>query len=420
MASVGSEMRHVAVLFLLFWTARANHYGKRSIAGQLSEQVPDDAPVPITSSVSTLSEYFTIEFNGDVCPPEVAAVFNVRKITVVAHHVLILVKTAESKTEVLRQLRLAGILTYKVEYSVQHSFAVTWDLDRIDQPILPLDNSYTSVGTAPGTHLYIVDTGIRSTHEQFSGRVIREFSVADEPLDYCDNHGSWVAALAAGTTTGTATSAIIHDLKVSRQSLDCSFYTSDGIDALAWLLANGTLPGVINLSWQGPGNSIIDALIDDLFTAGFVVVTAAGNAGSSLAACTNSPARAGSALTVGATTSGDYRSAWSNYGSCVDIYAPGSSVIGAGIDNDYGLTSLSGTSGSSPIVAGIAAVYYAKFGYTTATEVTNKLRDTAVYGVIKNLPVNSGNRFVNINSVIPPPPSPPPHHVNFASSLAVF
>jgi subtilisin family serine protease len=412
-------MRRVIFLLLFAWAAKANHYGKRSIAGQMGEGVPVDSGMAGTVTTSTQSEYYSIAFTAPACPPGIETVENVRKISVVPPFVIILVKTSASKTEVLRKLRIAGIVNYKVEYSVQHSFTVSWDLDRIDQPVLPLNGHYTSVGTAPGSHLYIVDTGVRATHDQFTGRVVRDFNVIGEPDTECDTHGSWVAGLAAGLNTGTATSATIHDLKVARSELNCAFYTSDGIDALLWILENGTLPGVINLSWQGPGNVIIDTLVDTLYAAGFVVVTAAGNAGSSLAACINSPARAGSALSVGATNPSDYLTTWSNYGSCVDIYAPGSNVIGAGITNDYGLVTLSGTSGSSPIVAGIAAVYYSKFGYTTAEQVTNKIRDTAIYGVIHGLAINSGNRFVNINSVIPPPPSPPAH-VNAASVLSLF
>jgi len=256
--------------------------------------------------------------------------------------------------------------------------------------------------------MYIIDTGIRDTHDEFVGRTTRVFTVAGEPEALCNGHGSWVAGLAAGLTAGLASSASIYDLKVARQSLSCSFYTSDGVDALAWVLENGTLPGVINLSWQGPGSVILDDLIEDLYALGFVVVAAAGNAGSSTASCTNSPARAAFALSVGATKINDHLPTWSNYGVCVDIYAPGDDVVGATNANDFGLVALSGTSGAAPIVAGIAAVYYAHFSYSTAEQVTNTIRNTAVYGIIPSLPLNSGNRFANIHATIPPPPPPPP------------
>jgi len=419
-------MKLRALFFLTYLClALGNIFGdgrKRSIADQING---DAGNVPIENNLveTVSSEYFLISFLLDGViqfPSSIATIENVKKISVVNNRTVILVKTLESKAKVLLQLRANGIMKYTVEHSVQQSFSISWGLDRIDQPILPLNNQYNSIGTAPGVHLYIIDTGIRATHNQFTGRVVRDFSVAGESEQYCNNHGSWVTGIAAGQTMGPATSAIIHDLKVSREALACAFYTSDGIDALLWVLENGTLPGVINLSWQGSGNIVIDEILEDLFNLGYVIVSAAGNAGSSTAACVNSPARSTSSLTVGATQINDYVPSWSNYGVCVDIFAPGVNVIGANIDNDYSAISQSGTSGSTPLVAGIAAVYYSKYGFTSATEVINMIRNTAVYGVIPNLEITPGNRLLNIAAMIPPSPPPVEPPISKASIKWVF
>lgn len=407
-------MKLRALFFLtnicLIWGNVFNEGRKRSIADQLSG-VGNDLPVEVNVLEPPASEYYMVTFvlDGTVeLPSSLYDIENVKKISIVNNRTVVLVKTESSKAEVLRQLRVNGIMNYKVDFSVQQAYSVTWDLDRIDQPTLPLNNQYHSIGTAPGVHVYIIDTGIRDTHAQFTNRVVREFVVNGESEQFCNNHGTWVAGLAAGVSTGPASSAVIHDLKVSRSDLACAFYTSDGIDALLWVLSNGTLPGVINLSWQGPGNVIIDDILDDLYNMGFVIVSAAGNAGSTSAPCENSPARSGSSLTVGATQINDFLPSWSNYGLCVDIFAPGVNVVGASSENDYALISQSGTSGSTPLVAGVAAVYYSKYGLTSALQVTNMIKNTAIYGVIQNLPLTAGNRFLNVAAMIPPTP-PPPH-----------
>lgn len=388
---------------------------RRSIAANLV------APDPLVDAGGAVpaSDYYIVSFLAAEYPrAEIEAVDGVRKIVETKRRTMILVKTAEAKSTVASLLRGAGILSYKIELSVEQTLGVVWDLDRLDQPVLPLDNSYTSLGTAPGVSVYIVDSGMRVTHAEFTGRATRIFSVAGEPVGPCGGHANWVAALAAGATVGVARSATIVDLKVGRQSLNCSFYTMDGVDALGEILSGGTLPGVINLSWQGPGNSILDDLIADLFDAGFVVVAAAGNAGSSTAACDNSPARSTSALSVGATNIVDNKATFSNFGSCVDIYAPGVNVVGASADDDFSLVSLSGTSGSTPLVAGVAAVYYGYFGFVTPQQVTEKIRQTAVYGVIDNLPANSGNRLLNFHDALPE--HEPPHGVGRACGLRVW
>lgn len=400
-----------AVAYGSIWSAEK----RRSIAAGLA--APDSHVNPENNAPA--SDYYIVSFlNAEYPRVEIEAIAGVRKIVETGRRTLILVKTTEDKNAVAGLLRAAGVMNYKIEFSVEQALGVVWDLDRLDQPVLPLDNSYTSLGTAPGVTVYIVDGGMRVTHAEFTGRATRIFSVAGESVSACGGHANWVAALATGATVGVAKSATILDLKVGRQSLNCSFYTMDAVEALDTILSNASLPGVINLSWQGPGNSIVDDLIGDLFDAGFVVVAAAGNAGSSTAACDNSPARSTSALSVGATNIMDNKASFSNFGSCVDIYAPGVGVVGASAGDDFSLVSLSGTSGSTPLVTGVAAVYYAYFGFVSPTQVTEKIRQTAVYGVINDLPMNSGNRLLNFHDALPD--HAPTHGAGSASGLRVW
>lgn len=325
------------------------------------------------------------------------------------HLTILLIRTVEYRDRCLFFLRNAEIFDYSVEQSLQHEFAtVPWSKDRIDQAALPLDQRYYSVGEGAGVDLYIVDSGINFYHEEFSGRVIRAWRISGESESPCGSHGSWVASIAGGASVGVASLANIYDVRVARDSLNCAFFTSDAINALAWIASNAavsswgniTRPGVINLSWIGPGNSIIDYLVEVLFDMGFVVVGAAGNSASNVEPCAYSPARAGKIICVGATTRTDHVATFSNYGSCVDIFAPGKDIMGAVHNLPNGFIVQDGTSASAPIVAGIAAVLYAREDFDSALQVTEMLRYIAAYGVIQDLDLQSPNRLANFYPLV--------------------
>lgn len=230
----------------------------------------------------------------------------------------------------------------------------SWGLDRIDAVDVPLDNRYSYFSAGSGVRVYVIDTGIRADHVDLAGRVASGWNAIadDQGTNDCNGHGTHVAGTVAGTSYGVAKSATVIPVRV----LDCtgSGFTSSVIAGVNWVIANHPGgPAVINMSLGGPANSTLDSAVADAAAAGITVVAAAGN--SNTDACSTSPARAPQALTIGATTSTDARASYSNYGSCVDLFAPGSSITSAWSTSSTATRTISGTSMAAPHVAGMAA-----------------------------------------------------------------
>jgi subtilisin family serine protease len=268
----------------------------------------------------------------------------------------------------------------------------TWGLDRIDERSLPLSGSYTYTGTGSGVRVYVIDTGIRTSHTQFGGRALAVFDAFGGNGQDCNGHGTHVAGTIGGSTYGVAKNALLRAVRV----LDCngSGSTSGVISGVNWVTTNHISPSAANMSLGGGASSSLDTAVTNSINSGVTYAVAAGN--SNTDACTQSPARAGSAITVGSTTSSDARSSFSNFGTCVDIFAPGSSITSAWASCDTCTNTISGTSMATPHVAGVAAVYISRFGGSPST-VRNALVNNATTGVITNVGSGSPNRLLFTN-----------------------
>ncbi len=281
-----------------------------------------------------------------------------------------------------------------------------WNLDRIDQATNAYDQRYRYPGTGEGVRVYVIDTGVRPDHAEFSGRVVAGF---DAILDGngtgdCDGHGTHVAGTIAGSTVGVAKRATIVPVRV----LGCDG-TGSTLGVLAgadWVLGQhvaGT-PAVVNMSLglDDPGGTFtdLDAKIAVLVAAGITVVVAAGNGGDDGVgddACTFSPARAPSAITVGASGSSDARAGFSNFGTCLDLFAPGVSIRSAwNVGSVNAGAYLSGTSMASPAVAGIAAVYLGIDPTASPATVTAAITGAATAGVVTSPGTGSPNRLARV------------------------
>ena len=268
----------------------------------------------------------------------------------------------------------------------------TWGLDRVDQRNLPLNGTYVFNTTASNVNAYIIDTGIRVTHVDFGGRAHLAFdSVGDgQNGNDCNGHGTHVSGTVGGNTFGVAKGVQLFAVRV----LNCqgSGTTSGVIAGVNFVTSNHRSPAVANMSLGGGISTSLDNAVANSIASGVTYAIAAGNSNAN--ACNSSPARVGAAITVGATDINDNRASFSNFGSCVDIFAPGVSITSDWRTSDTATNTISGTSMATPHVTGAAALYLATHTTASPSQVRNALVNGATVGVVGNPGSGSPNRLL--------------------------
>ena len=267
-----------------------------------------------------------------------------------------------------------------------------WGLDRIDQRQGPLDGQYDYPTDGHGVHAYVIDSGIRATHAEFGGRVLGAFTALDDGrgTEDCYGHGTHVAGILGGATYGVAKGVTLHAVRV----LDCvgSGSVSDAIAGIDWVTAHHVSPAVANLSLGGGASVALDEAVRRSVDAGVTYVVSAGNG--SADACLQSPARVAAAIAVGASDSADAQAPFSNFGSCVALYAPGVGITSAWATGDAALNTLSGTSTAAPHVAGTAALYLGLNPSASPADVADALVANADAEVLTGLGAGSPDRLL--------------------------
>ncbi len=362
---------------------------------------PGSDPVPRTTMPSeVIPDRYIVVFNDDIAHPAAAARAIMQGKGGEIHHVyshalkgFAASIPAAAYHAVLKNPNVAYVeQDITVSASTTQSNA-TWGLDRIDQAALPLDGKYTYEHDGTGVQAYVLDSGIRATHSEFSGRVgLGATAIGDgRGTDDCNGHGTHVSGTLGGSVYGVAKGVTLIPVRV----LDCQGGgTASGvISGIDWVTAQKTnhpsRPMVANMSLGGGAYSPIDTAVKNSVAAGVFYTVAAGNDNAD--ACNYSPARVASALTLGSTTSNDARSSFSNFGSCLDLFAPGSSIRAAWYTGDTATATLSGTSMASPHAAGVAALVLGANAQASTAEIRSAIVEAATQNVVSSAGLGSPN-----------------------------
>jgi len=282
--------------------------------------------------------------------------------------------------------------TVSIDQTCETQETALWNLDRISETILDLDGYYHYPGDAgEGSDVYILDTGIYLQHNGFEGRAIFGWSAFPSQPGDGNGHGTHVSGTVGGAPWGVAKKVTLIDIKVLGNNGSGSWTgVISGVGQTTSLYQQRGNPATANMSLGGGISTAVDDAVKQSIAAGVTYAVAAGNSNAN--ACNYSPANVREAITAGSTTSTDARSSFSNFGTCVDVFAPGSTVTSAWIGNPNAINTISGTSMASPHVAGVAALIYAEFPAYTPAQVKNLLQARATNGLV----INPGNGSPNL------------------------